>query len=474
MQKKKSGFFRKIGIISFLILPFILAIVYEIKTNELQATFFFRYSQDITWEVKPGKRNQIFFPKSGPYDLTLGYARLPYFQKLLENYGYSVSFQAQQSSKAQFLIKNGITIPYKKKSNPGLRIYDKNGAQIYYVNLNPGEFSSFEVIPPLLVDSLLFRENRELFDLKHPFLNPAIEWDRLGLALISHLQGEVFNTAGGVGGSTLATQIMKFRHSSKGLTSSPMEKIKQIIGASIWAYQKSPNTLSIRREIVKEYLNSMPLGAAPGHGEINGIGNGMWAWYGKKIGQVISDLNLPETNPKNIYQKAITLKEIFSLIIATRYPNFYLKNPLALNEKVNAYLPLLEKAGIITPNLSRTALSITLKFKPHAPSPPPVSFRERKGVDNLRIKLLEILNLKTLYELDRLDLITYTTLDFETQQKVNSILNSLYDPEFLKEQGFLSPYLLEQGEPNKVIYSITLFESLPEGNFLRVQTDTLN
>src|SRR4030042_1740804 len=140
----------------------------------------------------------------------------------------------------------------------------------------------------------------------------------------------------------------------------------------------------------------------------------MWAWYGKTTSQLISDLTLPETSHDKIYQKAKTLKEAFSLIIATRYPSFYMQNDPA------------------------------------------------------------ILGIKTLYELDRLDLTADTTLDFETQQKVNTILNSLYDPEFLREQGFISPYILNTGDPGKVIYSISLFESRPEGNFLRVQSDTLN
>jgi len=95
-------------------------------------------------------------------------------------------------------------------------------------------------------------------------------------------------------------------------------------------------------------------------------------------------------------------------------------------------------------------------------------------MDALRTNLLDLLGIKTLYELDRLDLTADTTLDFETQQQVNTILNSLYDPKFLKEKGFISPYLLNTGDPGKVIYSIALFESRPGGNFLRVQSDTLN
>ena len=474
-REEKSGFLTKIFALSFLALPFLLAFVYELKTNEIEATFFSWYSQDINWEVNKGKNNRIVFPLDGPYDITMGYSRLSDFQKQLEDAGYVISRQARQSHKIQSLLSKGIAIPYDKKLAPGLRLNDKDGSQIYYVNLNTEQFSSFQTIPPLLVKLLLHRENRGLLNYKRPFLNPAIEWDRFGLAFLNYVDEKFFRSSGGMGGSTLATQLIKFRHSRKGITSTPKDKLKQIAGASIWAYQKNPNTIEVRREIVKEYLNGMPLGAAPGYGEINGIGNGMWAWYGKTTNQLNSDLTLPETSHDKIYQKAKTLKEAFSLIIATRYPSFYMQNdPAILNKKVTSYFRLLEKDGIISPELTNAALTIPLTFKPGAPFPPPISLLHRKGMNALRTSLLDLLGIKTLYELDRLDLTADTTLDFETQQKVNTILNSLYDPEFLKEQGFISPYILNTGDPGKVIYSIVLFESRPEGNFLRVQSDTLN
>ena len=474
-QEEKPGFLKKIFALSFLALPFLLALVYELKTNEIEATFFSWYSQDMSWEVNKGKNNRILFPLDGPYDITMGYSRLPDFQKQLEDTGYTISRQARQSQKIQSLLRKRIAIPYDKKLAPGLRLNDKDGSQIYYVNLNTEQFSSFQTIPPLLVKLLLHRENRELLNYKRPFLNPAIEWDRFALAFLNYVDENFFSSSGGMGGSTLATQLIKFRHSSKGTTSTPADKLKQMAGASIWAYQKNPNTIEVRQEIVKEYLNGMPLGAAPGYGEINGIGNGMWAWYGKTTNQLIPDLTLPETNHDKIYQKAKTLKEAFSLIIATRYPSFYMQNdPAILNKKVTTYFRLLEKDGIISPELTKAALSIPLTFKPGAPFPPPISLLRRKGMNALRTDLLDLLGIKTLYELDRLDLTADTTLDFETQQKVNTILNSLYDPEFLREQGFISPYILNTGDPGKVIYSISLFESRPEGNFLRVQSDTLN
>jgi membrane peptidoglycan carboxypeptidase len=269
--------------------------------------------------------------------------------------------------------------------------------------------------------------------------------------------------------------MVKFRHSSKGMTSGPMDKIRQIIGGSLWAYRKGPNTIDTRKEIVREYFNGMPLGAAKGYGEINGIGKGMWAWFGKNIDQVMSDLQMNETDQDMLYRKAKTLKEALSLIIATRYPSLYLQKDHTILEKtVNTYLRLLETDGIISIALKKAALTTPLEFRRGAPIPPPLSLVERKGTDSIRIKLLNLLGIETLYELDRLDMAVDTTFDFDVQQKVNNILKSLYVPEFLEENGFLAPYLLNKGDPGGVIYSFALFESRPEGNLLRIQADTLN
>lgn len=448
---------------------------YEARTNELQATFFSRYAQDVTWHLEKGPSRSIAFPTDGPYDLSRGYALLPRLQLRLNERGFVVSAQARQSRKSRLLLEEGIPLPYEKSITAGLRIYDHKGLEVYRAPFPSHQFPSFESIPPLLVDILLYRENRELMEKDRPFLNPAVEWDRFTLACFSYLRERFFGTPSGMGGSTLATQIEKFRHSSQGMTKSPGDKFKQIIGASLWAYRNGPSTLAVRKDIVREYLNGMPLGAAAGHGEINGIGNGMWAWFGKPLEQVVSELLLPETRHDNLLRKAKTLKETLALIIATQRPSLYLgSDRKALEEKVRLTLNSLAAEGIITETLRNAVLATPLNFRPGAPVAPSAPQPDRKGATAIRIMLLDLLGVNSLYELDRLDLSVETSVDFEVQQKVNVLLGSLYDPQFLQAKGFIAPYLLDKGDPQKVIYSIALFESFPEWNSLRIQADTLD
>ena len=474
-HKKKSGLARRALFLCLLVWTTALAIAYEVKTNWWEAALFSRYAKDVTWELRGGESQDVVFPVDGPFDLSRGYTHIASFQQKLIDRGYSVASQARQSKRAMFLGRNGIAVPYDKIPYVGLRIYGEHGEEIYAANPYPNRFPSFQSIPPLLIEILLYRENRELFDFERPFLNPAIEWDRFVLAGFHYLKNKVFGTSERMGGSTLATQTLKFRHSPRGRTKGPLDKIKQMIGASLWAYHKGTNTVAIRKEIVREYLNGIPLGAAPGYGEINGIGTGMWAWYGKTIDEAIHDLQCDETGQESLYRKAETLKQALSLIIATQYPLLYLKkNPSALGKKVNAYLGPLESDGIISSSLKEAAMTIPLQFRQDAALSPPRSFVERKAANAIRTRLLDSLEIKTLYELDRLDLSVHTTLDSRTQREVTNTLNSLYDRNFLRKHGFLAPYLLQVGDPKKVIYGFTLFESLPWGDVLRVQCDTFN
>ncbi|HNR14413.1 MAG TPA: transglycosylase domain-containing protein, partial [Thermodesulfobacteriota bacterium] len=154
-------------------------------------------------------------PTHGPFDITQGYTLLPVFQERLVENGYTIDKQARQSAKSRSLIEHGIAIPYVKTLSTGLAITDQHGGQIFQASLHAQRFSSFEAIPPLLIQLLLFRENRELFDAERPFLNPAVEWDRFALACLTSLGEQLCGLSEGVGGSTLATQIVKFRHSDE-------------------------------------------------------------------------------------------------------------------------------------------------------------------------------------------------------------------------------------------------------------------
>jgi membrane peptidoglycan carboxypeptidase len=54
--------------------------------------------------------------------------------------------------------------------------------------------------------TLLYIENRELLDATYPTRNPAIEWSRLGRALMAQAVKVVDSDYDAPGGSTLATQ----------------------------------------------------------------------------------------------------------------------------------------------------------------------------------------------------------------------------------------------------------------------------
>ena len=82
------------------------------------------------------------------------------------------------------------------------------------------------------------------------------------------------------GGSTLATQIEKFRHSPRGLTGGVGEKFRQMLTASARAYARGSDTTARRKEIITTYLNSTPLSSMPGYGEVIGIPEALWIWFG--------------------------------------------------------------------------------------------------------------------------------------------------------------------------------------------------
>ena len=69
------------------------------------------------------------------------------------------------------------------------------------------------------------------------------------------------------------------------MTVSGSEKIRQMISASVRAYQGGPDTTVARERIVRDYLNSVPLSAVPGHGEVHGMAEGLRVWYGADFDQ---------------------------------------------------------------------------------------------------------------------------------------------------------------------------------------------
>lgn len=445
----------------------------EMRESWLQARLFTELAKDAAFSLKPGANPQLWLPDGGPYNQRLGYSQLGESLPRLAAAGFQVTAQARQSERFVELTGRGLYPIYREKSQAGLTVEDRNGATIYSTRYPERQYERFETVPPVVVAALLYIENRELLDADHPRRNPAVEWDRFGRAVFGQAVRAVDpGGASRAGGSTLATQIEKFRHSPGGRTHGAEEKLRQMASASLRAYQGGEETLETRRRIVLDFVNSVPLGAVSGVGEVNGLGDGLWAWYGRDFAEANRSLAAAADNPA---AAAAPFKEALSLFVAQRRPSDLLaENAQRLAELTDSHLRLLARDGIISPELRDAALAIALQPRDKAPPPPPISFVERKAVNAARGVLADLLEVGNLYALDRYDLTARTTLDGPSQAAVTRFLANLRDDAVLKCLGLKADRLLQRGDPAEVRYSFTLYEATPFGNLLRVQADNVD
>ncbi|PIP38695.1 MAG: glycosyl transferase family 51, partial [Desulfobacterales bacterium CG23_combo_of_CG06-09_8_20_14_all_51_8] len=179
-------------------------------------------------------------------------------------------------------------------------------------------YHGYGAVPPILIRMLLYIENRYLFETPSPYQNPAIEWKRQGKSIIDAAIALIDPDHHVVGGSTLATQIEKFRHSPDGITMGACEKLRQIVSASLRAYQWGEWTVDARRRIVLDYINAIPLAAAPGYGEVIGMGDGLWAWYGldfETVNRLLWGMEKGVSDPYVCEQTGRAVKSALSLFL---------------------------------------------------------------------------------------------------------------------------------------------------------------
>lgn len=467
----------------------------EVQSSRLQAEVLAKLAGEVHFKVEPGPSDAIRFPGPGPYDERLGYRAIPKFVERLKPQGYAVTAQARMSPRMVELSDQGLFSAYREKDQAGLELRDCRNEPLFAARFPQRGYERFESVPSLLVDALLFIENRELLAAQYPNRNPAIEWSRLGRAATERAWHLVDEAHSSPGGSTLATQIEKYRHSPEGRTESVKEKLRQMASASVRAYLGGENTLPARQRIVVDYLNTVPLGAQSGFGEVNGIGDGLWAWYGRDFAEVNRLLTTVDGTaafvPAALAQRralafrhvllakqAQAFKEALSLMVAQRRPAYYLgdgdENLADLTNLTNSYLRVMADAGVIGPALRDAALPLRLDLQSQS-QPPPVSFVERKAVTAARAKLSSLLDMPRAYDLDRLDLRADSSLDGAAQRAATQLLRSLKDPAVAKAAGMYGFHLLKEGDdPGKLTFSFTLFERGENTNLMRVQADNLD
>jgi len=471
---KGSGRARRIlfGLVLVMVAAGSAYAVYETRTSTLQAKIFAGMMKDVSFRMEQGPSDAIRFPADSPYDARLGYSHLPAFLGKLHTRDYVVDAQARMSPKMLELADYGLFASYREKNRAGLEILDCRSQPLFGSRFPERQYERFDEAPQLLVQSLLFIENRELLDPAYPKRNPAIEWDRFSKAVFDKTLHSVGIGGGSrvAGGSTLATQIEKYRHSPEGRTASLQDKMIQMASATLRAYHDGEDTTGARRQIVLDYLNTVPLSAKVGYGEVNGIGDGMWVWYGRDFAKLSAALKGDMADPDAV----LAYKEALSLMIAQRRPAYYLgAGKEDLETLTNSHLRVLAQAGVITPQLRDAALA--LKLKPALGSgvapPEPNAFVSRKASNAVRNHLGYLLGEPRLYNLDRLDLSVVSTLDAEAQQAVTAALRQLTSAEAAEAAGLTGKGLLGNGDPAQVVYSFTLMERGENVNYLRVQTD---
>lgn len=452
----------------------------ELRSSQWQARHLAELGRELTFKLEPGASAAIRFPKSGPYDERLGYSKIPAFTEYLGRHDYRITQQARISPKLAELVDKGLSPVYGEKNQAGLDLLDCNEQFLYSERFPERNYKDFDSVPRLLADTLLFIEDRDLLTTRYPRHNPAIDWSRFGRAVFDQMLHVFDKSHQTPGASTLVTQIEKYRHSPEGRTASPQEKLRQMASASVRAYLGGENTLPVRRQIMVDYLNTVPLAAKPGYGEIDGLGDGLWAWYGRDFAEVNrilgSSTDAAQGNPDQLRRSAEAFKQALSLMIAQRRPSYYLREGAAdLEELTDSHLRLLATAGIIPAVLRDAALPVKLNLQQKSVSAPPISFVTRKAVTALRAHLSGLLHVNHLYDLDRLDLAVATTMNGDMQRAVTTVLRQLRNPVNAKMAELYGHNMLSPGDdPGKLTFSFTLFEQRGDANLLRVQTDNFD
>ncbi|HYQ89687.1 MAG TPA: transglycosylase domain-containing protein, partial [Candidatus Binatia bacterium] len=210
-----------------------ISLHWETTTGVLESNLLSRWARGMTFNIQPGPADGVVFPRGGPADVRRGYTRIPEFTRSLKSEGFRVTEQARFSPALAMAARVGISPPYREPAAPGLAIEGADGSDLYEASDRANGFSSYQDVPPIVARSLLFIENRELDKSASRWSNPAIDWGRWAKAVLVYSARKLGLPVRVEGGSTLAVQVEKYRHSEDGRTGSPVDKMRQVLTASL-------------------------------------------------------------------------------------------------------------------------------------------------------------------------------------------------------------------------------------------------
>lgn len=480
MKKKSSTFSRFLLLYTVIGSVAVTGVIFklvkdEVQSSRYQARYLTEISKQLSFRLENKASNSIRYPSHGPYDRRLGYTLLSDQIDRLQKVGFGISAQATASPMMmQLMDEYGLFPLYHEKNQAGLRLVDDHDKPLFAAAYPTYGYPNFDAIPPVILHTLLYIENRELLNENRKNVNPAVEWERLGFAVLQMMAKKLGADVNVPGGSTLATQIEKYRHSPNGYTESMIEKLRQMASASIRAYLLGTDTRQMRKQIALAYLNTMPLAASEKSGEVHGLGDGLVSWFGadfKEVNNLLAPQRLKDIETINPEQ-AKAYRQVLSILLSQRRPTYLLGSGFdALQNLTDSYLRLLANQGVISPALRDAALNVKVERVPKTSSHY-LFVTEQKTQNVLRARLAQMLGIKTNYDLDRLDLTIKSTVDYDMQQQVTAALKKLSEPANARAAGLMGERMLTpSNDLSAIIYSLVLFERSEKGNLLRVQTD---
>ena len=235
-----------------------------------------------------------------------------------------------------------------------------------------------------------------------------------------------------------------------------------------------PTTLEARQRIVVTYLNATTLASRPGFGEIIGIGDALGTWFGIDLAEANRILNDPADTPAALARKAQIYREVLSLLLAERRPSYYLRpDREPLEALTDRYLNWLAAAHVIDVRLRDAAHAARLPVLAEPPTAANTCCVAKKATYALRTELLDALDVASFYDLDRLDLTGFSTIDLPAQTRVSDILAQLNDPDFVEAHHLVGYHLLHNSRNLKLNYSVVIYQRGEDQDEVRVHADSL-
>jgi hypothetical protein len=177
-----------------LLLVLLAGLIYqEMRSSVLQARVWHYLAQQLTFSTEAGPAPEEaapVYPQGGPFDLRAGYSQLPAWLTTLNEQGFSITRQSRFSPALQRYAELGFYPPYAEKSQWGLQVFDCRQQPLFSFQKPEFQFSQFDQVAPLLLRALLYVENRDLFQ-PGAYVNPAVDWSRLGAAVLAQTQKAV-------------------------------------------------------------------------------------------------------------------------------------------------------------------------------------------------------------------------------------------------------------------------------------------